>query len=416
MASPSFAVLCVLLVCLPTSCGAHPLEPISRLGKKLAATVQHSLKYYLSSSSEKHGETDNTHSRHEGFGDYYTSLDSDHHRTLEHARYLLYASPPGYRKPIAAIKMLVDLSESIVDTFAPAPTNMLTKTAARVVRQQPRWEPPSPKSPSEPWRTAPKFRALFPLIDFDALARLAEEEQRERATTTTTTTSTTTPTTTMTRGNSGHGEEINKEETTKSTQGGGGGGGGEVNREYASPHFQGFNFLADQTPEDAFEDLTARADALFLLAALSSSGLLSPVVPLDDRAAVQALYYAARAGSPEAHLALADRYLHGRGIPKSCHEAVRRLEEQATALAEAASLAGDHVIPPPPVSLRDRFMDNSYEWIDWKNSGQQVEFEESMADAEDPLALRSMGKFLHNHIHNHNHIHTYMGVCMHVGF
>ncbi|CAG9460915.1 unnamed protein product [Pedinophyceae sp. YPF-701] len=156
---------------------------------------------------------------------------------------------------------------------------------------------------------------------------------------------------------------------------------------FAHPHGHGLIAF----PGEDFQGLAANADALFLLAALSASGVLSPLVPLDDRAAVEALHIAARTGSREASVALADRYLHGRGVPKSCHEAAARYARESAAVAERAQSTGDHVVPQQPVLLRERHRDNTYEWRDWQNSDEQVMFEEGRATQGDPEAMRSLG-------------------------
>ena len=79
----------------------------------------------------------------------------------------------------------------------------------------------------------------------------------------------------------------------------------------------------DAVELDNAEGFEAAADAGFMLAMLTTTGLADPNVPLDDSWAVQALHTCARAGSEEAQLALAHRYYLGDGVPKSCHEGVR---------------------------------------------------------------------------------------------
>lgn len=67
----------------------------------------------------------------------------------------------------------------------------------------------------------------------------------------------------------------------------------------------------------------AGADAGFMLAVLSATGIAAPDVSLNDTRAVQLLHTSARGGSEEAELALAHRYYFGDGVPKSCPEGIR---------------------------------------------------------------------------------------------
>jgi len=71
------------------------------------------------------------------------------------------------------------------------------------------------------------------------------------------------------------------------------------------------------------EELASAADASFMLAVLAATGIATPHVSLNDSWAVKALHAAARAGSPEANLALAHRYFMGDGVPGNCQEGLR---------------------------------------------------------------------------------------------
>lgn len=92
-------------------------------------------------------------------------------------------------------------------------------------------------------------------------------------------------------------------------------------------------------PTDAYSDpavdltanpwITPYSEGSFTLAAMLSSGLAGALAPRDERQAVRVLHRAAAAGSGEAQLALADRYLEGRGVPKNVAEGIRCVCRQA---------------------------------------------------------------------------------------
>lgn len=76
--------------------------------------------------------------------------------------------------------------------------------------------------------------------------------------------------------------------------------------------------------DDVSGDVLLRSGmAAFLLASLASNGFASPLVPRDDAFAVHALQQAMSAPDLGAQMALADRYLHGRGVVQNCTEGMR---------------------------------------------------------------------------------------------
>jgi hypothetical protein len=95
--------------------------------------------------------------------------------------------------------------------------------------------------------------------------------------------------------------------------------------------------------------LEACGDAAFVMAALLASGVAAPAAPRDDKAAVRLLHLAAAAGSADAHLALADRYFGGRGVPRSCREGMRRATLVAEDLARQVVYLGTRVVPAAAV-------------------------------------------------------------------
>jgi TPR repeat protein len=71
-------------------------------------------------------------------------------------------------------------------------------------------------------------------------------------------------------------------------------------------------------------ELTPLSDAAFTLASLLSTGLATAQgLPRDDARAAYVLHRSALAGSLEARLALAERYLTGRGLPRLEEEGLR---------------------------------------------------------------------------------------------
>ncbi|GAB4821879.1 hypothetical protein N2152v2_008925 [Parachlorella kessleri] len=108
-------------------------------------------------------------------------------------------------------------------------------------------------------------------------------------------------------------------------------------------------------------ELVPLGEGSFTLAALLSSGVGGRQVPQDDRRAVRILHRIAQVGSSEAMLALADRYIEGRGVPKNLREGLRRARDAATALNPGLELRGGIKMHPAPVMLRRRWMDGSYQ-------------------------------------------------------
>ncbi|PRW60182.1 Hrd3 like [Chlorella sorokiniana] len=142
----------------------------------------------------------------------------------------------------------------------------------------------------------------------------------------------------------------------------------------------------------AHPELAPLADAAFTLAALASSGLAAPFgLPRNDTLAVECLRRAALAGGVDAQLALADRYLTGRGVPLQPDEGLRyakaatpalmpELEESGAAQGEAGG------------QLRRKWMDGGYapsggEWED----PDTLHFEQDLAARGDPEAHRQLG-------------------------
>lgn len=83
------------------------------------------------------------------------------------------------------------------------------------------------------------------------------------------------------------------------------------------------------------------ADAAFTLAALLASGAAAPWgLPANDPRAVYVLHRAALAGSQDARLALADRYLTGRGLPQLWDEGLRHAKAAASVLMDELDEAG----------------------------------------------------------------------------
>ena len=81
---------------------------------------------------------------------------------------------------------------------------------------------------------------------------------------------------------------------------------------------QGGAFYTGHSPR-----LAALAKGTFVLAVMRLTGLTGPPWPRDERKGVRMLHEAALAGCVEAQLALSNRYMVGRGVPKSCRESMR---------------------------------------------------------------------------------------------
>jgi TPR repeat protein len=74
----------------------------------------------------------------------------------------------------------------------------------------------------------------------------------------------------------------------------------------------------------AHPELTPLSDAAFTLASLLATGLATAQgLPRDDARAAYVLHRSALAGGLEARLALAERYLTGRGVPRLEEEGLR---------------------------------------------------------------------------------------------
>ncbi len=83
------------------------------------------------------------------------------------------------------------------------------------------------------------------------------------------------------------------------------------------------------------KELSAAARSGFILAALSAAALLPPdVLQPSVQEELRLLQAAAQAGSVEAQLALADRWLIGRTLPKSCQMGVQYLHAAAASVAQ----------------------------------------------------------------------------------
>ncbi|KAL4458581.1 hypothetical protein ABPG75_013446 [Micractinium tetrahymenae] len=139
-------------------------------------------------------------------------------------------------------------------------------------------------------------------------------------------------------------------------------------------------------------ELIALSDAAFTLAALLSSGIATAHgLPRNDSRAVHVLHQAALAGSLEARLALADRYLSGRGVPLLPDEGLRHAKavgpEFLAQLDEAGAVSGSE-----GSALRLQFIDASYRpagagWDDANN----LQYEQHLAERGDVEARRQLG-------------------------
>lgn len=117
----------------------------------------------------------------------------------------------------------------------------------------------------------------------------------------------------------------------------------------------------------------ALAHAAFVLACLHAAGLAELVDVRPDTQpfrAVAWLHTAAAAGHQGATRALADRYLTGRGVPRSLEEGLHRARTAADALVRVSSRRLHMELPMEPVRLRARFLGHAYpsavdrEWED----------------------------------------------------
>ncbi|KAI8464707.1 MAG: hypothetical protein J3K34DRAFT_525980 [Monoraphidium minutum] len=151
-------------------------------------------------------------------------------------------------------------------------------------------------------------------------------------------------------------------------------------------------------------DLEAEARAAYLLAALSSAPQLfggadggggeAAVLGGAAGAAVDLLRRAAEANNTEAHLALADRYLMGRGLTPSCRDGLAHLRRAAAAVAARVEADGSNFhLPAAPVRLRERWSDAAapQEDLNWDDAEDVVRLEEDAAFRGDAQAQRRLG-------------------------
>ncbi|GIL59419.1 hypothetical protein Vafri_14097 [Volvox africanus] len=150
--------------------------------------------------------------------------------------------------------------------------------------------------------------------------------------------------------------------------------------------------LALEVAESRHAGLHTAAAATFQLAALHSSGVMPPdVMPYDPMSAMLALHQAARAGSLEALMALADRYAQGIGTPASCSRGLQYGKLAAMYLVADVEKEQRYASSLSPVSLRERFADGSYVAAEDAENGQHViNLEEDMAFRGNPDAIRRM--------------------------
>ncbi|GLI60273.1 hypothetical protein VaNZ11_002364 [Volvox africanus] len=150
--------------------------------------------------------------------------------------------------------------------------------------------------------------------------------------------------------------------------------------------------LALEVAESRHAGLHTAAAATFQLAALHSSGVVPPdIMPYDPRSAILALHQAARAGSLEALMALADRYAQGIGTPASCSRGLQFGKLAAMYLVTDVEKEQRYAPSLAPVSLRERFADGSYVAAEDAENGQHViNLEEDMAFRGNPDAIRRM--------------------------
>ncbi|DBA85906.1 TPA: hypothetical protein ACH3X1_005450 [Trebouxia sp. C0004] len=138
------------------------------------------------------------------------------------------------------------------------------------------------------------------------------------------------------------------------------------------------------------EELASAADATFMLAVLAATGIATPHVALDDSWAVKALHAAAQGGSPEANLALADRYFMDDGVPGNCQEGLRRARIVADEYVIVTEGSASPELPLEPVSLRQRHRQGSYEDQPGEDSWIQLQLEAEMLNFGDGIE-RMMG-------------------------
>ncbi|EFJ43476.1 hypothetical protein VOLCADRAFT_96342 [Volvox carteri f. nagariensis] len=145
-----------------------------------------------------------------------------------------------------------------------------------------------------------------------------------------------------------------------------------------------------EVAESRHAGLHAAAAATFQLAALQASGVLPPeLLPHDPLGAAVALHQAARAGSLEALMALADRHEQGIGTPASCARGM--LFGKLAAMYLAAEVEKEQRYTPSlqPVSLRERFADGAYVAAEDAENGEHViSLEEDLAFRGNTDAMR----------------------------
>ncbi|GIM15934.1 hypothetical protein Vretimale_18588 [Volvox reticuliferus] len=150
--------------------------------------------------------------------------------------------------------------------------------------------------------------------------------------------------------------------------------------------------LVLEVAESRHAGLHAAAAATFQLAALQASGVMPPdVLPYDPMSAALALHQAARAGSLEALMSLADRYTQGISTPASCSRGLQFGKLAAMYLVADVEKEQRYAPSLAPVSLRERFADGGYVAAEDAENGQHViNLEEDMAFRGNADAIRRM--------------------------
>ena len=178
---------------------------------------------------------------------------------------------------------------------------------------------------------------------------------------------------------------------------------GPVAERNVSDAVLGLRLLANAVPataaslpsvQHASPDLAVGSNALFILAALSASGVLSPeVLPWDEGYAASAFAHAASSANRDAFLALGNRLVHGQGHGQGdCNAGLPWLRTAADEALASAESAAHHTVPKEPLRLRDRLRDGS-----WKpeagddESDQHLQMEEDLAARGVPEAQRHLG-------------------------
>jgi hypothetical protein len=114
----------------------------------------------------------------------------------------------------------------------------------------------------------------------------------------------------------------------------------------------------------------------------------------EDLDPIALLRRAAAANSTEAQLALADRYLMGRGLEPSCREGLRHLKLAAARVAaDVEKDSSNFHLPTAPVRLRERWSDAQAPQSDtaWDDTEEVVSMEEDAAYRGDATAQVGAG-------------------------